>query len=259
MVKLFRKLFRAFLNYDPSFCDMYEDQHARMAGAEYLKRIKTHLRERFGSQRLSMLDAGCQAGRLLIPLAQAGHTMIGIDTSPFAMHRLRRHAKADRLALRLIRGDLTHLPRWIQPASLDAVICIEVLYLCQNYRTLLQQFVDVVKPGGLVFVAHRPTLYYVARALLNGTPGQAEDFLDRSEGPSTDGTYHNWQTQEQLAVLYRSLGLQIIGCHPIDQHVVQLDLAEASARVRQFLNTTILHDLAHIPTYLLIAAQKPHE
>ena len=203
MAQFFRKLLRALANYDPSFCDMYEDAHAQVVAADYLRHIRHHVQEQLGNQRLSMLDAGCQAGRLLIPLAQDGHTMIGLDASKFAFRRVRHRVKTHRLAIRLIRGDLAHLPQWIKPASLDAVICTEVLYLCQDYRTLLRLLVEAVKPNGLLFVSHRPTLYYVARALLNGQPDQAAALLERSEGPSTDGAYHNWQTPEQLAALYR--------------------------------------------------------
>ena len=259
MTQFFRKLLRALVNYDPSFCDMYEDVHAQVVAAEYLRQIRQHVQEQFGHQRLSMLDAGCQAGRLLIPLAQDGHTMVGLDASKFAFRRVQHRVKTHQLAIRLIRGDLAHLPQWFKPASLDAVICTEVLYLCQDYRTLLQRLVETVKPGGLLFVSHRPTLYYVAKALLSGKLDQAAALLDRSEGSSPDGAYHNWQTPEQLAVLYRSLGLRVSECYPIDRQPVQLNLAQASAPVAQLLSTTMVGDACHIPTYFFIVAQKPHD
>ena len=73
MVRLLRKALRGVLHYDPSYCDMYEDPHARASAVEYLGHIRRHLRERFGTARLQLLDAGCQAGRLLVPLAEDGH------------------------------------------------------------------------------------------------------------------------------------------------------------------------------------------
>lgn len=259
MAQFFRKLLRAVFNYDPSFCDMYENGPAQAVAAEYLSHIRHHLQEQFGDQRLSMLDAGCQAGRLLIPLAQDGHRMIGLDASKFAFRRVQHHVKTYRLAIRLIRGDLTYLPRWIKPESLDAAICAEVLYLCQNYQTLLRLLVEAVKPGGLLFVAHRPTLYYVSKALLGGKPDQAAAFLDRNEGPSTDGAYHNWQTPEQLAALYRSIGLRVIACYPIDQQAIQLNLSQASEPVAQLLKATMVKNACYIPTYFLIIAQKTRD
>ena len=247
MTQLLRKVARAVLNYDPSFCDMYEDEHARAAASEYLDHIRRHLRERFGNQRLVMLDAGCQAGRLLIPLAQDGHSVIGVDASSFNLRRARAHAKEQQVTVRLIRGDIANLSRWIRPASLDGVVCAEVLYLCPNYRTLLQRLIQVMKPGGLLFVSHRPTSYYVTRALLRAQSEQATSFIGQSEGPSTDGAYHNWQTPEQLAALYGSLHLRLIRCYPIDDSAFQLDLSLASEEVKQFLESARMTDPAIAP------------
>ena len=251
-----RKLLRALWNRDPSYCDMYEDAHARAVATEYLTPIRRHLREQFGARRLSMLDAGCQSGRVLIPLAQAGHAMIGLDASAFALRRARAHARAQRLTVRLIRSDIANLRRWVAPASLDAVICTEVLYLCRNYRTVLQRFTEVLKPGGLLFVSHRPTLYYVALAVAHGHFEQAAALLAQGEGHSTDGAYHNWQTPAQLAALYRSLHLTWIDGYPIDCSATRLDLAHASDKVRRFFASARTGDSTfRIPTYLLVVAQ----
>lgn len=251
-----RKILRALWNHDPSYCDMYEDAHARAVATEYLTPIQRHLRDQFGTRRLSILDAGCQSGRVLIPLAQAGHTLIGIDASAFALRRARAHARARRLTVRLIRGDLAKLGRWIAPASLDVVVCTEVLYLCRNYRTLLQLFTKALKPGGLLCVSHRPTLYYVALAVAHGQPQQAAALLARREGLSTDGAYHNWQTPAQLARLYRALQCTWIGGYPIDRGTAHLDLAHASDGVRRFLaSARTTGSTFRIPTYVLVVAQ----
>ena len=258
-MKLLRNLQRALLNRDPSFCDMAEDPPCREIATEYLRHIRRHLREGFGDRRLAMLDAGCQAGRLLIPLAQEGHRMIGLDTSGFALRRAAQHAKPDRLPIRLQRGDIAHLRRWINPESLDAVVCTEVLYLCQDYHQLLQRLIEAVRPGGLLFVSHRPALYYVATAVRRGRPDQAASVARRSDGPSPDGEYHNWQTAEQLTVLYRGLGLALLGCYPIDLIHMPLELSTvADARVSAMLEP-VREDGAQfqIPTYLLVVARKP--
>jgi len=258
MAQLLRKLRRALLNYDPSFCDMYEDEHARAAAAEYLDHIRRRLRERFGDQKLSILDAGCQAGRLLIPLAEDGHRLIGVDTSGFALRRASQHAKDRNLSVELHRGDIAKLRRWIAPSSLDAVVCTEVLYLCQDHRDLLQLLADLVKPGGLLLISHRPTLYYVASAIRQGKLDQVASVIHRTEGPSPDGAYHNWQTQEQLAELYRSLNLPLLGCYPVDHARYQFDLAQIADEVKQILDPVRDTDsMLRIPAYVLVVAQKP--
>ena len=165
MARLLRKTLRALFNYDPAFCDMYADAHAKAAAAEYLGHIQRHLRDQFGEQRLTILDAGCQTGRFLIPLAKQGHRLIGIDASRFSLRRARQHAARASVSVEIHKGDLANLRRWIAPRSLDVVLCLEVLYLCQNYRELLRLLAESVKPGGLLCVSHRPTHYYVAAAL----------------------------------------------------------------------------------------------
>jgi len=236
MAQLIRKLKRALLNSDPSFCDMYEDAHARTAAQEYLGYIRRHLHEVFGDRKLDILDAGCQAGRLLIPLAEDGHRLTGIDTSGFALRRARRHAQERGLSVRLYRGDIAQARRWVAPAALDAVICAEVLYLCENYQKLFRLLAESVKPGGLVCVSHRPAAFYVADALAQRRQDLAEDIASRREGPTADSAYHNWQTEEELHRWYRAEGLQVIGCYPLDY-------------------TTMGPD-GRVPQYLLMIAQK---
>ena len=258
MTHVIRKMWRALFDYDPSFCDMYKDAAARVAGEEYLGYMRSHIQKRFGPQQLSILDAGCQAGRLLIPLAEDGHHVTGLDTSLFALRRARRRAKARHLSIALHRGNIADLRRWIQPSSVDVVVCTEVLYLCRNYRQLLQQLADSVKPGGLLFVSHRPTLYYVAGALCRAQSADASSFLARTEGRSPDGAYHNWQTPEQLMEVYRSLDLRQLGCYPIRVEQTKLDLSMvADAEVRRLLASVhAADDRYRIPTYFLVVAQR---
>ena len=216
---------------------MYEDAHARAAAEEYLGHIRRHLREQFGDRTLDILDAGCQAGRLLIPLAEEGHRLIGVDTSGFALRRARRHAQERGLSVRLHCGDLTSLRRWVRPSSLDAVICAEVLYLCENYRALLRLLAESVKSGGLVGISHRPAAFYVANAQAQGRQDLAADIARRREGPTADSAYHNWQTEPELRDWYRDEGLRVAGCYPVDY-------------------TTLGPD-GRVPQYLLMMAQKP--
>ena len=262
MAQFIRKALRAILNYDPSFCDMYEDEHARAVSAEYLGPIRKHLHGHFGDQKLTILDAGCQAGRCLIPLAEEGHHLIGIDASSFAIRRAQRHARQRRVSATFYRGDLAKLTRWIAPASLDAVVCIEVLYLCHNYRALLQRLMDSLKPYGIAFVAHRPALYFLATAFRRHVPEQAAFVATHTDGASPEGAYHNWQTPEQLRELYRGLHCTLLQTYPIEYTTLQLDLSTVTApEVRSLLEPCRNTDsTCSIPSYVLAVVQKtePH-
>lgn len=237
MAQVVRKILRAVFRYDPSFCDMYEDAHARAAAEEYLAPIRRHLREQFGDRKLTILDAGCQAGRLLIPLAEEGHSLIGVDTSGFALRRARRHAQEQGLSIRFHQGSIAGIRQWVPPASLDAAICAEVLYLCEDYRELFGLLVESVKPGGLVCVSHRPPAFYIAVALRAGQRELAGEIARRREGPTADSRYHNWQTESELRDWYRDEGLHVVGCYPVDY-------------------TTMGPD-GRVPQYLLMVAQRP--
>jgi len=256
-MKLLRKLRRALLDSDPSFCDMYEDAHARSAAQEYLGHIRRYLRESFNDQKLDILDAGCQAGRLLIPLAEDGHRLTGVDTSGFALRRAKRHAQERKLPVQLHEGNISQVRRWIEPATLDVVICAEVLYLCDNYGELLALLAESVKPGGLLFISHRPTVFYAAVALKQGKPELAASVAGRNEGKSPDGEYHNWQMPEQLEELYTWLGLTVLACEPVDHALFPVNPAAAGPDVARLLETVSREGSAlRVPQYFLVTAQK---
>src|SRR3712207_2669549 len=60
----------------------------------------------------SVLELGCGTGRVAIPVARAGTTVIGIDRSDSMLARARSRVRRARLQSRvqLIRGDISHLP-----------------------------------------------------------------------------------------------------------------------------------------------------
>ncbi len=93
MRMLARRILRAVWDYDPSFYDAYEESLTHPEVNEDLCLIRSALRERFSDRKLTILDAGCETGRTLIPFAQDGHHLIGMDRSGFFLRRARRHAK----------------------------------------------------------------------------------------------------------------------------------------------------------------------
>src|ERR671911_1055470 len=59
-----------------------------------------------------VLELGCGTGRVAIPVAKAGATVVGIDRSASMLARGRMKVKRARIGARvkLIRGDIRHLP-----------------------------------------------------------------------------------------------------------------------------------------------------
>ncbi len=207
--RLLRKAKRAILRDEPTYYDMFENPGERYFGRIYLHFIRQALQRHGFTAPLKLLDAGCQAGRLAIPLARDGHSVIGVDTSDVALRRARRHAAEQGTKLDLARADLARwLPR-CQDASFDGVLCAEVLYLRSNFRTLLQELIRVLRPGGLCFISHRPTAFYLAEAFQRRDWDAVRVALSQKEG-TLFGSYYNWHDREELGSLYRSLGVELL-------------------------------------------------
>ena len=221
MRRLARKILRTVANYDPTYYDMFEDRNETFFGQIYLHWIRRHLGDARIGPPAQILDVGCQAGRLTIPLAQAGFDMIGIDTSSFALRRARHHADQVGVSVAWHRADLlTFLARDSTP-MFDAIVCAEVLYQQQAYRTMLRALADALRPGGLLFVSHRSQFYYLVEALRHRNEATAQQVIASREGwfagPWPEAGYYNWQTEDELRALYQTCGLDWIAVYPIDR------------------------------------------
>jgi SAM-dependent methyltransferase len=193
---------------------MFEHPGESFYAGIYLAHIGRHLREHFGQRALDLCDAGCQTGRLAVPLARTGHRVTGIDASGFALTRAKLHARASGVEIATLRNDLFKAFRRMPASSLDGVISTEVLYLNRNYREILTEFRRVLRPEGLLFVSHRHPHYYVAKAVAQRDYATARFVLEHGEGEIW-GSYYNWQTLAELRDLYEGLGMKMLGCHPI--------------------------------------------
>jgi len=258
MHRLLRKVTRTLFRYDPDYYDMYADPKEAYFGRLYLGRIRAALREAGLGPGAALVDAGCQTGRLAIPLARDGYRVTGIDTSAFALGRARRHARAAGVAVRWLRGDLLRLLRR-EPSAYDAALCAEVLYLSPRYREMLAVLRDAVRPGGLICVSHRPRWYYLVEALRAGDLDAAQFVATHGEGPFRDSRYYNWQGLEALRALYQELGLTVRAIHPIDTWAWLGGLERLSPATERLL--AVLEEAprsagAERARYLLMVAQK---
>lgn len=213
MKRLQRKLLRTFLGVDPEYGDMFESPGEQFFAALYLEKIRDHFRETFGSRKLTILDAGCQAGRLAIPLAKDGHQVTGIDTSPFALKRARGHCQEENVSVSFLKGDVSKILEK-SDRLFDAILCIEVLYLREKYREFLSLFRNHLAPGGLLLVSHRTKFYYITLALKKNDLESALFVMEHSEGKLWD-SYFNWQTVEELRRIYQETGFPEVDLYPI--------------------------------------------
>lgn len=217
MQKIIRKVLRAVADRDPDYYDMYADANEACFAQLYVSRIRQQAEAAGIRPPATLLEAGCQAGRLIVPFARQGFAVTGIDTSGFGLRRAREHATSAGVDVALIKGDVTAVLRAHPEQRYDIVVCAEVVYLSPGYREMLRALAAAVEPGGLLCVSHRSKFYYLIEALRQKDFDTALSVLQRGEGPFRGSGYYNWQTEAELRALYAGLGLQWKGAYPIDR------------------------------------------
>jgi ubiquinone/menaquinone biosynthesis C-methylase UbiE len=119
-----------------------------------------------------IVDLGCGTGRSMATLAARGAAafLVGVDR-----HRARLREAADRVPeARFARADLTRaLP--LRTASVDAVLCHNVIELLPDPARLLGEVARVVRPGGRVVLSHTD---FAGLVVHGAEPGLTTRILD---------------------------------------------------------------------------------
>lgn len=103
-----------------------------------------------------LLDLGCGTGRLLIPLAKEGHSVMGVDLSREMLKVAREKADQEQVDVSLIHLNLTEL-RCLADQSFDYCACLfSTLGMVQGTemrRRVCEEACRVLRPGGR-FILH---------------------------------------------------------------------------------------------------------
>ena len=216
MKRLLRKALRFLFGYDPDYVDMYLDEEESFFATLYLAAIERHLASLENGSPLNLLDAGCQAGRLAIPLAKKGHRVVGVDTSGFALRRAKSHSREAGVEVQWSRGNILNILPRFPKQFFYGILCIEVLYLRQNFREMLKAFYEALKQKGFLIASHRPQAYFLKLAREKNDEGAAKFIRTHSEGKLW-GSYFNWQMPSELEAIYRSAGFHVREVRPIER------------------------------------------
>lgn len=96
-----------------------------------------------------LLEVGTGSGRstrpLLDSLAAWNVLLVGVDSSHGKLRQLATHSRTG--APNLVQGDAADLP--FPSACFDAIITIHVLHLVADWRTALNEFRRLLRPGGV--------------------------------------------------------------------------------------------------------------
>jgi ubiquinone/menaquinone biosynthesis C-methylase UbiE len=88
------------------------------------------------------LDAACGTGRFAEFLANRGHQVVGVDSSPDMLAHARRRVPAGEFHL----AQLDRLP--LPDDSVDVIVCALALVHVQSLHPVLAEFTRVLRPGG---------------------------------------------------------------------------------------------------------------
>lgn len=125
--------------------------------SEYsFRREREMVLEAVGAEPGTVVDLACGAGLVALPLARAGHRVIGVDFNAAACRQ------AGRNGLGAIRGNAFHLP--LADGLADTVLNVEFAqsYDPEAVEQMLHEVVRVLRPAGrLVIVwSHRAALIH---------------------------------------------------------------------------------------------------
>ncbi|PLX38644.1 MAG: bifunctional 3-demethylubiquinol 3-O-methyltransferase/2-polyprenyl-6-hydroxyphenol methylase [Hyphomicrobiales bacterium] len=175
---------------------------------------------------LRVLDIGCGGGLLSEPMARLGATVVGADPSPTNIEIARLHSARSGLEIDFRATDAESLAA--DGETFDIVLNMEVVEHVADVPLFLNTCAEMVRPGGLMFVATmNRTLKayalaivgaeYILRWLPRGThqwdkflrPDELESMLtsaglvvDDMSGISFDPLRDNWRRTANLDVNY---------------------------------------------------------
>ncbi|PHV12480.1 class I SAM-dependent methyltransferase [Chitinimonas sp. BJB300] len=131
---------------DANMVSWYSKRMFENTGTNQLKhQLEMRYIERYATGK-RVLDVGIGTGRGSIPLAQRGMDVTGIDSSQAMLDETRR--LAGDAPMTLLPGDVARLP--LPDADFDFLLSLNVVVHFPHWRTILQEWDRVLKPGGRI-------------------------------------------------------------------------------------------------------------
>jgi ubiquinone/menaquinone biosynthesis C-methylase UbiE len=171
--------------------ESWDGRHAADGEVERLRAFSRHCRLQAGER---VLDAGCGSGRLVPVICDGigpdGH-LVALDFAPGMLALARRKPHPGNVVFML--GDAQDLP--LPDREFDKVIALALLPHLDDKERALREFRRVLKPGGLLVIAHQ----------------MGREALDRMHGERS-GPVRNDRVpgKADLAALLRAAGFSAI-------------------------------------------------
>jgi len=165
---------------------------------------------------LAVLDLGGGSGVFAVPLAELGHAVTVVDTSPDALATLQRRAREAGVADRVtaVPGDVERMPDEIPLSGYDLVLCHGLLQIVDDARATLATVAGRVRPGGCASVLVTGRAATVIARALGGHPATALRALADADGRwgESDVLRRRFDTEE-IQTLVSAAGLVVEAVH----------------------------------------------
>ncbi len=190
--------------YEPSFVEKWDeligwDGRAEGEGGFFEKLLREH-----GCERV--LDAATGTGYHAVTLAQAGFDVVAADGAETMLAKTEQNMHEYGCKFATYLADWRQLDEQV-PGRFDALLCLgnafTHLYAEEDRRRAMQQFYDILDPGGLVLVDQRNydmflergfqskhQYYYVGEGV-NASPEEISEEIVRFRYEFPDGAVHH--------------------------------------------------------------------
>jgi SAM-dependent methyltransferase len=195
------------------------------------------------------LELGCGSGRILLPLAEAGHRITGIDNSPQMLALLRRKLNERSSAVRgrviVVEADITRLhPALVKDSIALALVSHNTLHHFRRdqVRSILHGIASMIPLGSRLFVdVANP--FVLAGNGASGEPLYERSFIDDETGLVVEqwsssqldsGTQTYNVTWEFRAKGGNTLAVLDVPYHYLFPHQLEMMLRESGFAVEAF-------------------------
>jgi SAM-dependent methyltransferase len=183
--------------------------------------------ERHCSPAERLLDLGCGTGRLLLPLAREGYSVVGVDLSREMLDVARRRAAEEGLSIPLLQANLVRLD-CLESGSFGSAVCLfSTLGMVVGARArseVLGHVHRVLRPGGR-FILHVHNYWFnlydrggrswLLRDLLGWRSGEAGNRRMPPHQGVANLSLHHFGRREVVGLLERG-GFRIVELLPLD-------------------------------------------
>lgn len=121
-----------------------------LGSEEECNQWKQDFQEILGKDPLNILDIGTGTGFIGILLAEAGHTVTGLDFSQKMMDFAREKAARKKVPYMFVTGDAENPEFKID--TFDASVCRYLLWTLPHPEKAIAEWVRITKPGGIICI-----------------------------------------------------------------------------------------------------------